>query len=675
MKNQKRLIYRLIALVVILSLTAGCRGGTPLFRSTPATPTAVPTPTQNELAQLAFEHVMNEPPDGGEAGVIQAESNMKHAIRETGGARAILGDQADAVFQQIDAAESAAVAWWMAQIKGLSGTPGRAGMAQPVALNKLIRAMNIAPGSPAVQSETMGVLVVLLLVPSLIADLPRDETGARVLPPMEKDETSGANATTHQSMRASLHGSKMDIEVEHSISVSGPPAYQESTTGTLSVELCPDAQGNVPLTLKIKKGYSTAGGGHQWDVTIQATGHVNDEGRLASIDIQSQSGIGAQSGDTGRYVEVKMGYSVAGLDQAAGKAVTSNFSSELVRSSTQAAQDIAQQSYEELFSYISTFTYSTLNMAEEKWTQGYCVEIRVVGIEDGQKMVPPKSTTPFTATVWHKFEAVELTVPVTARLADGKVAVQPSGSKVPAPASFTYQAPDEVGQKATVQLETRSKRGINERALKFATERPSYELEFDSTIISDMVTPAGNSVIKTTQHVRVVFPITWVDENNTYYGGAPVEYVLFEVPPIMGIEGDGGLIMSCPNETSASGNFPFTVVKLEILSDTGNSQSDPTSAYKVELTIDPGTTSESVVPVCPPPLTVPPGFSFPLLTWNEQFASAHNQEAVAMDGPYIIKDWTVGSGSVVATKTYKYSKTTFGILKTDENTTFTLTKK
>ena len=52
----------------------------------------------------------------------------------------------------------------------------------------------------------------------------------------------------------------------------------------------------------------------------------------------------------------------------------------------------------------------------------------------------------------------------------GASAVAPSGTPVPADATFTYTAPGESGAKASVALEARSKRGVAKASLEFATK-------------------------------------------------------------------------------------------------------------------------------------------------------------------------------------------------------------
>jgi hypothetical protein len=125
----------------------------------------------------------------------------------------------------------------------------------------------------------------------------------------------------------------------------------------------------------------------------------------------------------------------------------------------------------------SFLIHNAFEIAETKWSTGYCVEIQVPDLGTGVKSVQPNSDTPFTANVHHRFEGVDLQVPVIAMLSDGQVSVSPSGSKVPAPASFTYKAPGENNKTATVNLVTRSKRGIATLDVKFKTGEQGWKVD------------------------------------------------------------------------------------------------------------------------------------------------------------------------------------------------------
>ena len=113
------------------------------------------------------------------------------------------------------------------------------------------------------------------------------------------------------------------------------------------------------------------------------------------------------------------------------------------------------------------FETFALNSAKQHWQNGACVEILLSGVTDSNT-VAPSSLTPFTAKVRHKFENVELTVPITAALA-GEKSIAPM-QQTPAPVSYSYTAPDSEGKNATAQLESRSKRGIAKKDVGFNTK-------------------------------------------------------------------------------------------------------------------------------------------------------------------------------------------------------------
>jgi hypothetical protein len=123
--------------------------------------------------------------------------------------------------------------------------------------------------------------------------------------------------------------------------------------------------------------------------------------------------------------------------------------------------------------------------AEEKWKDSYCVAISVPeGFEQynppGKKIhVVAKSEKPFTASVKHQFEGKELNLPVIATLTSGEVSVTPSGVKVPAPATFRYKAFEEASfhSEATVDLVSRSRRGIGKFRVIFVTEEQFYRVD------------------------------------------------------------------------------------------------------------------------------------------------------------------------------------------------------
>jgi hypothetical protein len=673
----RKLAVQLLAVILILSLVTGCSLGVAstttaapqaVTPSPAATLTATPDPLLAELkaAMLSVQPGDTQPID-------QSEQNVTENLREASGARAALGDQADAVFLHIDQAKAAAVQEVLTQVQGISGfTPTSA---QSLALAGLLNTLGVAALASMDYQVVTPVLSLGLLAGASFAmdNAPRDANGNTSVPPIEIVTTTKDDVAIYISFAPRMMGSRMEGKVEMILTVTTPVFYEETTKGTLSVELCPDAQGNVPVSFSFTSGSNAGGGGMQSAANTQATGHVDDEAKLDSYDLQSTSSLAAQpglnnpNGSPNQFVETSFTVHGSTSDPDSTTIGDLNFP----RYSSQVQMNFAENTVKLMAVLNMMMTHLALMMAELQWTGGYCLEVQVPEVGPDVKLVQPNSETPFTAHVRHKFEGVELPLPVTATLASGQVAVAPAGSKVPAPAAFTYTAPATSGQDATIKLETRSKRGAAELELKFSIQRLNYQLEFDSNIVSNTFLGGSKGPINVTQHVHTIVDLVWSEQDQAYSGQSELEYVLFDVPPIIGLEGDGGSFTPCPNKTTASGGT-FRVLKLEGLMDAASPQPGQTSVSNLAVTLDPGTTLESIIPVCPPPAVAPPGFSIPLTTWPQNFLTMHSLETQMGRTPFIIKDWVAGSGNILAVKTYSVTKSFTEFIKITENTTLTL---
>jgi hypothetical protein len=243
------------------------------------------------------------------------------------------------------------------------------------------------------------------------------------------------------------------------------------------MEACPDAQGSVPVHLSLHSAATLLGGGVQLGGESQVTGHVNDEGALASTDYnttyqgsrQPIHGVGENLGTVNTFFESQENIT---LYTDPGNPGTG--SQRYTRQSSETDEQFNHDVVQEMRLIMMMVTNMALDAGEKKWTTGYCVELQVPDLGSGTKTVQPNSDIPFTANVRHKFENVDLQVPVIAVLSEGQVSVNPSGTKVPAPAAFIYKAPNTEGLSATVHLETRSKRGIATLDLKFTTGLPTW---------------------------------------------------------------------------------------------------------------------------------------------------------------------------------------------------------
>ena len=456
----------------------------------PAASPAASGATAAEIEEL-LAAAMSAPIDLTDPGpaLDRAEQGMKDYMRQTTGIAELLGPDGPAILAGIDTTGKEALAALAAEVRAQAVTPGAGARAADIARSpnapltaRLASVVTPAPSghgewNPDAEGEAMfGVLMMTMSAPGWFATLERDASGNSVPPPIESDTRTKHGETVHSTMQPTLIGSKLTFKVTIDVDAGEPLPYKEETTGTLTVDLCPDAIGSVPLELSLSSKSSLLGGGMQFKVAVTATGHTDDTGRLASLDLKSDGSLASQPlkghgalGTAPMYAEMSVGYSVA-LDGSPSTNVTA--------SSPRHSSQVDGRFLENAASMIKlgrTAVFAAMGSAESRWTTGYCLEIAVPSMDaGGSKSVATGSTTPFTANVRHKFEGADLAVPVSATLGSGGVSVSPSGSNVPAPATFEYTAPDKDRQTATVDLETRSKRGIATLAVTFNTASPGW---------------------------------------------------------------------------------------------------------------------------------------------------------------------------------------------------------
>lgn len=430
---------------------------------TPATAATLTLPTP-DVSRLKSDQLSSGDPSIAD----QAARDLVRSVRDASGIRAQLGNQADEIFRLVDRAEAAAVQDIVRQLEAgkPKGMPAplpprlgsRVGVAQFASLQSMFGLLVTTPGS-------------------ILRSLPG--SAAR---PIESTETLGENVRAHVKMTPKITGPRLEIDLAMSIRVEKDGAvYEEESSGKISLTVCPDQGGNVPLDLTFQSGGGSSGAGYGIQFTHHAIGHVDDEGNLTSIDHQVQTELSAQGGPSAAsgtggdsFVQVNQQFTLGGLNTGDTKDWSiSNSQASIPRASPQVSPQFVKSAAELGAGLAGLAAMFAFNDAESKWQDGYCVAVAVS--EGGEeRRVRSSSETSLTATVRHKFEGNELGVPVIAMLTSGTVSVTPSGEEVPAPATFRYKAPDKAGEKATVELVSRSRRGIGKLTITFKTEEPYY---------------------------------------------------------------------------------------------------------------------------------------------------------------------------------------------------------
>ncbi len=406
----------------------------------------------------------------------QADQAVRQAVdwlREASGIRAELGPHADELFRQVEEAQTALTKDMMA--KWPVG-------AKPKGMP--------APLPPRRWAPLPGPEVAALTLVSLFLSIsPLTGLDSRFSQMWNSDPQGdgysfalGDNATAH--IKQQVTGSKLEMEFEIAIRAEKDGAvYEEKAKGKIGMTICPDEKGNVPLDMTVESGGGSSDKGFQINTTTHAVGHVDDEANLAGFDQDGQTDVTVKTGGRNLFggvnteqAAVRLGYTLSGFNTPDLQGLTVTNGRESVSFSYLFAGQQVKDLIKAVAVNLSTFEAATaFKSAEKKWQDGFCVAIVVP--EGENQEVEKGSETTFTAKVQHKFEGTGLTVPVVATLDSGAVSVTPSNTKVPAPASFRYKAPEEPRGEAKVELVSRSRRGIGKSVVTFRTEEQSYRVD------------------------------------------------------------------------------------------------------------------------------------------------------------------------------------------------------
>jgi hypothetical protein len=111
--------------------------------------------------------------------------------------------------------------------------------------------------------------------------------------------------------------------------------------------------------------------------------------------------------------------------------------------------------------------------AEKFWRSGACIDVKT-SVES--KQVDPVATVQFTVDPEHKFDGAKVAAPVKATFS-GKQQLTPTDRSQDPPASYTFSAGNQVGDKGTIQLEQVGKRGIGKKTLEFTVGISDYKVD------------------------------------------------------------------------------------------------------------------------------------------------------------------------------------------------------
>ena len=462
-------IYRLAALLLIVSILLSCSMFAP---GSGGSTDPVSSSGSKGSSDPGFPADLPVPKNGRSASLDVQDAALTAAMRAP--VKQLLGAEADTLYRKIDAARAKLISKTADAVKKPAGSTGSLPALLPAGVPR--NAISLAQGPAFVTAAS--------LLASMI------DSGARVnngpLTHTESIEQDGVKGQSNFSMTRS--GSMITVEVDMTLNgAANGAAVTDKAHGKLEVNICPDADGVAPVRITLQsrtdgsKGSATASS--QSDISGSAKLLVDDNAELSGYDFDIKGSLaqsGSDAGVKGQFAEVSAGFTVPGLtDSGAGVQVRD---AKLTRASSAATAEFTKTTMSFTMKIITTLVYMASFQAKDLWQNGYCVEIQVSGVNDSNDLVERSSTRHFTAKVHHKFEDAELKAPIQGTLSGDK-SLAPTARKA-APVDYTYTAPAESRKKATVNLETRSKRGAAKKSLEFSTAPLGW-------VIDEMVNISG----------------------------------------------------------------------------------------------------------------------------------------------------------------------------------------
>jgi hypothetical protein len=277
-------------------------------------------------------------------------------------------------------------------------------------------------------------------------------------------DARGVTTSESTTVTAAKQGPIARVDLSTTRTQSSPAGWSVTQTATVALELplCPDPDGVIAFDIDLAlETRGSSGTGATSSISDVLAGHVtaivDDDAELASLEVTGGydhttsaqgEGLTVPAGDSGIRVEV--GPDSVSAESTAGE-------------ETQAALDEARN-------YGAVLLRLTGGLAAARagdfYEKGYCTEIRVEPAAS-PVTVGLGSETALDVVVAHTWDGVELTDRVTTVLSGGE-SVTPTG-RTATPMTLSYLAPSEKNQSATIQLESRSRRGIATASLTLQT--------------------------------------------------------------------------------------------------------------------------------------------------------------------------------------------------------------
>lgn len=434
-----------LALATVLALTlVGCTPGGAGAPEPEPTPSSAVEALAAEVAALSPEE--QEERLVAEASVLERETLALSGLEEELGGAEAAGEAYDALTAALtEAVRQRTIDPDYAAPFGAGKPRGSAG------------------GERSLGAMMFGSMLMATLAPGDLVTSTNDVKAGEPARDVREDSRDGNSST--MTREASVDSTSMDWTVETTAGgITGKIRVQ------MTINPCPAPDGSFTATARITASSTSSGGrvGSNYTVAIALNGQIDDDARLVGYEVETTSeaaefgsgnNVWAESTDR----ESRTGSTINSYTRTPGRSagtVPAGFADQWANMSM-----IVQM----------MVTPKILEAAQKGWESGRCVALEPTTQPAARSGLEPSTTVTITAAPYSKIDAASTGGTVTGTLS-GDTSLDPAGTKVPADATFTYVAPGEVGQSATVALEARSRRGVGKASLTFDTSPQAFDV-------------------------------------------------------------------------------------------------------------------------------------------------------------------------------------------------------
>lgn len=247
----------------------------------------------------------------------------------------------------------------------------------------------------------------------------------------------------------------------------------------IRMDACPDPQGKVTVTMDVDSRMSVSGkpgtGGHmhsqfKYERYLDDDAHLIDSGDGGASELRIRMG-GSENFES-QQVDLTVGHERGGkpIFEHHGESGFSIFRPEEV----ERAQELLQGA--ELLQTLIAEAMLRGMGSGSPWESGRCIDLKVTSSPGKRKGIKPNTAFDLVAIPRAKADGVPAGGTVTATL-NGGSSLQPASGKVRADAKYGYAGPAKKKEQATIDFESRSKRGVGRATLEFDTNDGAYRIK------------------------------------------------------------------------------------------------------------------------------------------------------------------------------------------------------